>query len=140
MSAYLDSFVVIYLIERREPWFHQIQDKLLPARGALPVIWYSDLTRMECRVGPMRRQDAVALSEYDDFFATPRFRRVIMDRSIFDLATDLRARHRIAVPDALHLAAGIRAGCNEFWTNDLALEQAAEDRIRVVTMDERPSS
>jgi predicted nucleic acid-binding protein len=138
MSAYLDSCVVIYLIERREPWFEEIRDRLLPVSEPLPLIWYSDLTRMECRVGPKLRGDAVALSEYDNFFETARFRRIVMDHPVFDLATDLRVRHRIAVPDALHLAAAMCAGCEEFWTNDLTLEKAAEGRLQVVTLVGRP--
>lgn len=84
------------------------------------------------------RGDAEALSEYDDFFATPRFRRIALDSPVFDLATDLRARHRIGVADALHLAAAIHVGCEEFWTNDLSLQKAAEGRAKVVTMDEQP--
>jgi predicted nucleic acid-binding protein len=36
----------------------------------------------------------------------------------------------------LHLAAAITAGCDEFWTNDRRLEDAAAGRISVVTFVE----
>ncbi len=138
MAAYLDSCVVIYLIEMQEPWHSHVRTRLLPPAGAVPEICFSDLTRLECRVGPLMRGDAQALAEYDDFFAAPGFRRVALDEPAFDLAAELRARHRIGVADALHLAAAIGAGCAEFWTNDLALEKAAAGRVRIVTMDTMP--
>lgn len=138
MAAYLDSCVVMYLIEMDEPWHSRVRALLLPATGPLPHVAYSDLTRMECRVGPLRRRDADALSEYDQFFATPGLRRIAIATSAFDLATDLRARHRIGVADALHIAAAVVAGCEEFWTNDLRLLKAAEGRLRMVTFDVQP--
>jgi predicted nucleic acid-binding protein len=50
-----------------------------------------------------------------------------------NLATDLRAQYRLKTPDALHLAAAITAGCDEFWTNEHRLEQAAAGRLTLVT-------
>jgi predicted nucleic acid-binding protein len=138
VAAYLDSCVVIYLIEMQEPWHSHVRARLLPAAGVVPEICFSDLTRLECRVGPLMRGDAEALAEYDQFFATPGCRRAVLDAAVFDLATDLRAGHRIGVADALHLAAAIGAGCDEFWTNDLKLEKATAGRVRIVTMDTVP--
>jgi predicted nucleic acid-binding protein len=37
----------------------------------------------------------------------------------------------------LHLAAAITAGCDEFWTNDHRLEQAAAGRLALVTFGDR---
>lgn len=136
MAAYLDSCVVIYLIEAQEPWYSNVRARLLPPSGPLPDVCFSDLTRLECRVGPIRRGDAALLAEYDAFFAAPGTRRITLDAAAFDLATELRARHGIGVADALHLAAALGAGCEEFWTNDLALQKAAEARVRIVAMDE----
>lgn len=136
MLAYLDSCVVIYLIEMQEPWHSHVRARLLPTPPASqPDICFSDLTRLECRVGPLMRGDAQALAEYDELFATPGWRRATLDASVFDMAADLRARHRIGTADALHLAAAIGAGCDEFWTNDLRLERAAAGRLRIATMD-----
>ena len=36
-----------------------------------------------------------------------------LSRVVFDLATDLRARHRLKTPDALHQAAAIRTRCDD---------------------------
>ncbi|MBS3952720.1 MAG: PIN domain-containing protein [Methylomicrobium sp.] len=40
-------------------------------------------------------------------------------------ALNLRVKHKIKTPDALHLATAIENGCTEFWTNDNRLKEAA---------------
>jgi len=55
---------------------------------------------------------------------------VALDAQVFDLATELRARQGLKTPDALHLAAALHTGCDEFWTNDERLVRAASGRIR----------
>jgi len=136
MRVYLDSCVIIYLVEKREPWCARIRQLLLPEEARLPEICFSNLTRMECRVGPVAEDDADALAEYDRFFAAPQCFCVPMDAPVFDLATDLRARHRLKTPDALHLAAALNAGCDAFWTNDRRLESTAKGRITVIKIDD----
>ena len=39
--------------------------------------------------------------------------------------------HGIKTSDALHLAAALESGCSEFWTNDLRLPSAIEEKIRI---------
>ena len=131
VRVYLDSCTVIYLVEQKKPWCLDIADRLMPKTGPLPLVHFSDLTRLECRVGPMLKSDLIALAEYDDFFAAPGFSLISLDQAVFDLATELRARHRLKTPDALHLAAAIHCGCDEIWTNDTRLSNAPEDRLRI---------
>ncbi|MGZ8218747.1 type II toxin-antitoxin system VapC family toxin [Methylomagnum sp.] len=134
-TIYLDSCIVIYLIEGDEPWRGWVRAAFSPPRLKGRITAYSDLTRLEARLGPKRNPNPVVLEKFDAFFATPGFRRVPIDTGVYDFATDLRADHKIKTPDALHLAAALRAGCDEFWTNDLRLESAAAGRIRLVTPD-----
>ena len=61
-----------------------------------------------------------------------------MHTATFDLATDLRARHGLKTPDALHLATALEQGCDEFWTRDRRLESAAGTHLRVVTFVTTP--
>jgi len=136
MKVYLDSCAVIYLIEKKEPWRQRLEQRLAPDIGTLPAIHFSELTRLECRVGPLLKSDDAALAEYEEFFAAPRFSVIEMGRGVFDLATDLRAAHKLKTPDALHLAAALFAACDEFWTNDTRLAKATENRIRLVALHE----
>lgn len=65
------------------------------------------------------------MERFEQFFARPEVRTLSISEAVFEHATELRAKHRLSTPDALHLAAAIDADCEEFWTNDRRLERAA---------------
>ena len=127
-SVYLDSCIVIYLIEGPSELHEAVAQVIARVAESISV---SELTRLECRVGPMRDGDEPLLAQYDRFFALPTIVRVPMAADVFETATRLRATHGIRTPDALHLAAAIVGGCDEFWTNDNRLAQAAGRHIEV---------
>ena len=135
MRIYLDSCVLIYLIEQRAPWAALANDVWLrsEANGAVTVV--SELTRLECRVHPLALGRADMLSDYDSFFDHIGLYWQSLDRPVFDLATRLRAEFRLKTPDALHLAAALSAGCRRFITNDHRLARAAAEQIEVVALD-----
>jgi predicted nucleic acid-binding protein len=130
--VYLDACIAIYYVERSAALFSAIETRLLPADGLGPRIAYSDLVRLECRVSPLRRGDHALLARFDNFFNLPDRLAITLDTGVFDLATELRATHRLKTPDALHLAAAIRGGCDAFWTNDDRLRRAAENDLALV--------
>lgn len=135
MRAYLDSCVVMYLVEKREPWLSELERRLLPPSGRVPEVYFSDLTRMECRVGPKRNPALVEhLPDYDKFFDAPGFSRIPLDTRVFDLATDLRAEYSLKTPDALHLAAAMRAQCDELWTADKQFFAVETQPLRIVSI------
>jgi len=105
-----------------------------------PDIFVSDLTRLECRVGPLRDGDQGLLRQYDAFFALPEVGRIPMTSDVFDAATELRATQRLKTPDALHLAAAICGSCDEVWTNDDRLSGAAEGRTGVRLLPPRDAA
>ncbi len=131
-ASYLDSCIVIYMMEGRPAVRQELRRKIFPPSPAEREVCVSDLARLECRLLPVRNSDAGLLAEYDAFFAMERVRCLPMPREVYDLATELRAEHRLKTPDALHLATAIEAGCDEFWTNDRRLVKAAAGRIEVV--------
>jgi predicted nucleic acid-binding protein len=135
MRLYLDTSMVIHLVERCVPEQEAILIAALNKRAARkPLMCWTDLTRLECRVKPLRAHDQELLSCYEAFFSQPAAYHVSLDETTFDLATELRARHRLKTPDALHLAAAIEAGCDEFWTNDHRLDAAASGYLKTVTL------
>jgi predicted nucleic acid-binding protein len=103
---------------------------LTPAEDP-PSVYFSELTRLECRVGPVRKEDPDLLAKFDAFFAIRGVERIPWDREVFDLATQIRAKHGTKTPDALHLAAAVVGQCDEFWTNDHRLNAAARGRIEI---------
>ena len=133
MSAiYLDSCIVIYLIEGPDS-FREICYRALAARKTDGVqLCFTGLTRLECRMLPTRKGQQQVLEEYDNFFSLPETRLLLINERVFEMATELRAFQSLKTPDALHLAAALQHGCAEFWTNDLRLKPAAADRLQIV--------
>jgi predicted nucleic acid-binding protein len=132
--VYLDSCIVIHLLEGGKAVQEAVKRRLRPTQGSPPAPCISDLTRLECRVRPLREGKAELLAQYDAFFGLPEVAVLPMASAVYDLATELRARHALKTPDALHLATAITGGCEEIWTNDQRLAAAAAGRLRVVPL------
>jgi predicted nucleic acid-binding protein len=129
VRLYLDTAPVIYTIER-VPLYAAVVDARLSAPGIVRVA--SDLTRMECRVKPLRDSNADLLKDYDDYFEEAVAEIVVLSREVIDCATDIRARYGFKTPDAIHLAAAIVSGCDMFLTNDYRLDGFSDIAIEIV--------
>jgi predicted nucleic acid-binding protein len=116
--CYLDSNIVMYLIENRPLWGPKTAAAIERLRSGDDVLAVSDLTRMECRVGPLRSVDDVLLHAFDAFFSAAGVRVVPITSSVWDRAAGIRAKHRFGALDAVHLAAAAEARCDVFLTND----------------------
>ncbi len=127
-KVYLDSAPVIYLIERTAPFYARLQG-LLRASDLLIV---SDLTRLECRVLPLRRSDWLLLADFDSFFATRVAEIAAISTEVIDRATEIRAQYGYKMLDSIHLSAALVAGCDVFLTNDLRLKGFRD--IQIVTL------
>ena len=130
MRVYLDSAPVIYLVENAAP-YTAILVKRLSAADTFQVC--CDLTRLECRVKPMKDNDTVLLGGFDTYFADFVTDIVPLSTQVIDEATKLRARYGFKTPDAIHLAAAIIGKCDLFMTNDHQLQRCKEIAVEVVT-------
>lgn len=117
MKIYLDSCILIYLVDGPDLSSHAVAEAMLSAHGA--TFCLSDLVRLECLIDPIRRGDEERRKVFEAQFQ--RLTLLPLSSSVFDLAAELRAQHRVKTPDALHAAAAIFHGCDEFWTNDRRL-------------------
>jgi predicted nucleic acid-binding protein len=114
VTVYLDNCIVIYQTEESEPSAARIGDALANLTARDVVI--SDLVRLECLVLPLRKADLSLVGRFHIAFSALTIAAI--DPGVYDRAAEIRPRHRIKTPDALHLAAAIEHGCHEFWTND----------------------
>ena len=131
VRIYLDSCIVIYLNES-VPTIRTSLWQQLRTAFAENTICLSPLTRMECRVLPLRQNNPILLARYDYFFRRSGVCFIPMAASVYELATKLRATQNIKTVDALHLAAAHIGGCTAFWTNDSRLAKAAEGIIQII--------
>ena len=117
---YLDSCLVIYLIEQHPEWGPAIQATL--GRETANRFAVSGLTKMECLVKPMRIADLALQRRFEEGFRL--YQSLEVTELVFLLAAQLRARFGLKTPDALHLACAQHHGCTALWTNDDRLAKA----------------
>jgi predicted nucleic acid-binding protein len=133
MIAYLDANIVIDFIEQPAVWGTKVTAHLARLRGAGAELATSDASRFECLVVPYRNGDAALPAAYAAFFSDPALRVFPLTATVCERAARIRAQHRLKPPDALHLAAAVEHGCDEFVTNDLQLASFPDLRVDVLT-------
>ena len=126
---YLDSCVVIYAVEDHGARGDEVRRQLIESTDVVVAI--SPLVILECLVGPLREENLVLHDHY--VRALKQFRLLPLEPEHYVRAAELRARHGIRTPDALHLAAAQLHGCDQLWTNDNRLAAAASGLSVVVT-------
>lgn len=129
MRIYLDTAPVIYTVEHVPPYAAAV-DVRLSAPDIVLVA--SDLTRMECRVKPLREGNVDLLKDFDDYFQGAVAEIVPLARQVIDHATEIRAQYRFKTPDAIHLAAAVVSGCDVFLTNDHRLDRFPDIVVEVI--------
>jgi predicted nucleic acid-binding protein len=130
MRVYLDAAPVIYLVENVTPFVQPLVARL---SGADVVQVCSDLTRLECRVQPLRDGQDVVLNAYDTYFATIVSEVTPLTREVLDRATAIRAQYGFRTPDAIHLAAATESQCDLFLTNDRRLARYTVIPVETLT-------
>jgi uncharacterized protein len=133
VPVFLDSNIVIYLIEQPAEWGPRASlraEAILEAGDRMVV---SDLVRMECRVRPLAAGDEQGLADFDEFFASGNVQVVPVSAEVCDRAALIRARHRLRPLDALHMAAAIEHGCDRLLTHDQRLSGLSEIPVEVLS-------
>nr|WP_257644218.1 PIN domain-containing protein [Luteimonas salinisoli] len=133
--AFFDANALIYLIEGSEPFAGRVRDQLARVEEAHPDLdaAVSRLSWLECRVGPMKRNDAAALASFDAFFARPDLVWVELNRDVVELAAVIRARHGLRTPDALQAASCLQLGPDHLLlTGDAAFRRVPGLNVAVL--------
>ena len=82
-----------------------------------PVRWFRVL--LETLVVPIRAGNLALAERYETLLSNSRGLRLIdLDRPLIRQAAQIRALEGLKTPDALQVAAALRAGCTAFLTND----------------------
>ena len=129
MRIYLDSAPVIYVVERHAPYAEYLDARLSNPEDILVA---SELTRLECRILPVREGNHGVLQDFGDYFATRVLEMTPLTREVMDRATLIRAQYGFQTPDAIHLGAAMASECDVFLTNDNRLSRFLDISVEVV--------
>ena len=121
---YLDSCIVIYLVEKNPLFAEKITARIEQTLSDEKVLAVSPLVKLEVLAKPLRDKDTNLIQTFENFLATLEF--LSIPDSVYETALQLRANYHLKVPDALHLAIAQHHNCVDFWTNDNRLEIAAK--------------
>jgi len=132
MLVDLDSVICIYAVEGSPSFQAGARARLAVMRAAGDQPAISDLTRLECRVKPIRLGAAAALADMEAFLSASDVVRVPMPTAVYERACRIRAVHNFKLADSLHLAAAIEGGCKVFLTNDRRLSGFPDILVEVL--------
>src|SRR5713226_9112844 len=90
MIVYLDTNIVIYAVENPPILGAQALARLTAMQGGGDTVMVSDLTRMECLVGPLKTFNATVESEFRAFFAATGMQVVAITAAVCDRAALIR--------------------------------------------------
>lgn len=122
---YVDTCLLIYVVENHRRWGGAVADALSNARDSVCI---SSLVKCECLVGPIKRGDPIQRRAYTEVFE--RFVTLEMPEPVYLLAAELRARRDLKTSDALHLACAQHHRCDALWTNDDRLTRGSHGLAR----------
>jgi len=133
MRLYLEASALIYLIESVASFRDTVLARVMQAEGsANGLLITSRLSRLECRVKPLRESDHELLARYDTFLTRRLMHVAELNALVIERATELRARLGLKTPDALHVATAIAERADLFLTGDAALARVTDLRVEIL--------
>ncbi|MGA2439377.1 MAG: type II toxin-antitoxin system VapC family toxin [Tepidisphaeraceae bacterium] len=133
MRLYLDSSTIVYCLESALPFRQKALARVTQAEGiAGGMLLTSRLSRLECRVKPLRDGNTTLLAIYDEFFTRGSLRVIEIGPGIVERATELRVRYGLKTPDAIHVATAIEEHADAFLTGDRDLRRCGEVAVEVL--------
>ena len=115
---YLDTDVVIYSVERSEPYYTLLQPLWTAANAGDVQLAGSELLLLETMVLPLRQGNIQLQTAFRNLLLHTTFQLVPISRPILEQAAGFRAASGIKTPDSIHAATALVAKCTSFLTND----------------------
>lgn len=131
----IDASVFIYLFEQN-PSYEPLAAKVFDmVSGGTIHLFASSIALSEVLVRPLEQKDSEVVALYEHAFRSiPHFSLVDIDYMTAKAAAVIRAEYSILLPDALHVAAALKAGATLFVTNDKRLKRIKD--IAVACLDD----
>ena len=115
---YLDTDVVIYSVERTEPYYSLLLPLWTAANAGQVQLAGSELLLLETMVLPLRQGNIQLQTAFRNLLLQTLFQLVPISRPILEQAAGLRATSSIKTPDSIHAATALVEKGISFLTND----------------------
>ena len=133
MKLFLDANAIIYGHEADDSLRQVVLQRLMHwCRDLGGSLATSRLSRLECRVVPLRNGNQAWLAQYEKFFRSEVVEVVPVSAEVIEQATLLRVKYRFKSPDAIQLASALLAGAHLFLTGDAALKKCVEIPVELI--------
>jgi predicted nucleic acid-binding protein len=132
--VYVDANSMIYTVEKHPDYGPLLRPMWLAAQAKQLEVISSELTLLECFVGPMKRNDSALLKDYESALLGTEVRLLPITQSGLREGARLRATTNLKTPDAIHAATALQIGCALFVTNDRRFLSVAG--LSVVVLDD----
>jgi predicted nucleic acid-binding protein len=133
-AVYVDANALIYRVERIEPYL----TASAPPRDALDrgtvQVETSELTLLEVLVKPLKDGNAGLVALFRAvLLGTAGLRCLPVSLQVLERAAELRARHGVKTPDAIHAATALLHGSALFVTNDAGFRRVPALPVAVLS-------
>jgi predicted nucleic acid-binding protein len=133
MILFLDTNIVIYVVEGHPAIAPKAILRLATAQSAGATFMISDLTRMECLIGSLKTNNTAVQGSFHAFFARSDVQVVAITAAVCDRAARIRATYNFKPMDALQLTAAAEHGANVFLTADARLASFTNLTVEVLS-------
>lgn len=117
-SVYIDTNVLIYSVERMEPYRTLLEPMWAEANAQVFDILSSEIIVLEALVKPLRDGNLALAQLLRSMFDVRELRLIAPARQHWEFAALLRAETGLKAADALHAATALLADAGVFITND----------------------
>jgi predicted nucleic acid-binding protein len=131
-SVYVDANVVIYAVEKIEPYYSLLEPLWLAAQADQLQIVTGEITWLETLVKPLREGNATLEVLFRAFLTAREVRLIPATLATWEHAAHLRVLG-LKTPDALHAATAIDSGCALFVTNDTGFRRVPSLPVAVLS-------
>ncbi len=118
-SLYLDSNIIIYLVEGNAELGELVLAAFREIEANTITLYTSEITVTECLNGAHRAGLEELAQKYLELLSSEEFIVLLpVDSDICIEAARIGAEHRLKTVDSIHLASATLAGCQALLTND----------------------
>jgi predicted nucleic acid-binding protein len=136
-AIYLDTNIVIFAIEMREPWSSQLRPLFKEFdRGSIRGVT-SELTIAEAMTKPIALGDTLQIEKFEELFASDSVLEMPpINREVLMLAAGIRNKLKLKLFDAIHIATARLAKCGHVLTQDERLGRSIAGDLKWLKLSE----